>query len=76
MADQPDQEDTLRSPKYYHQNKRKQIQQHGEDELAPEPEGRDARGAPEKQRQNREKMGVNEEHQTKKMEQKHRRTFP
>lgn len=70
------QEDTLRSPKHYDANEKQAIQQHGADELAAEPEGTDARANPKEQRQNREKMGVNEQHKTGKMEEEHRGTFP
>lgn len=71
-----DQEDSLRSPKYYHQDEQKQIKQQGGDELARKPEGEDARDHPEEQRKNRERLGVNEEHKTKKMRSRRRGTFP
>lgn len=71
-----DQEDTLRSPKHYHQDERKQIKQHGGDELAREPAGRDARDNPQDQKENRKRIGVNEEHKTKKMRKERRGTFP
>lgn len=71
-----DQEDTLRSPKYYHRDEQKQIKQQGADELAPKPEGEDARGEPEEQQENRERIGVDEEHKTDKMRKERRGTFP
>lgn len=71
-----DQEDTLRSPKYYHQNERKQIEQQGEDELARARQAEDARDNPEEQQENRERMDVNEAHKTKKMQKDKRGTYP
>jgi hypothetical protein len=71
-----DQEDTLRSPKHYHQDEKKQVKQHGGEELASKPNGKDARANPKEQQENRERMGVNEEHKTKKMRKEHRGTYP
>lgn len=71
-----DQEDTQRSPRHYHESERKQIRQQGGRELAAGPRGEDARGDPEGQRENRERMGVNEEHKTRKMEKEKRGTYP
>lgn len=70
-----EQEDTLRSPKKYQQQEQ-QIQEHGGDELAPEPGQENARVHPEKQRENRAKMGVKEDHKTEKMKDEGRGTFP
>lgn len=71
-----DQEDTPRSQKYYHQDERKQIKQQGGDELAEKPAGEDARGNPQKQRENRKRLGVDEKHETKKMRKADRGTYP
>lgn len=71
-----DQEDTQRSRRHYHESERKQIKQQGGRELAREPGGEDARGRLEEQQENRQRMGVNEKHKTRKMEQKKRGTYP
>lgn len=71
-----DQEDTLRSRKYYDKNQQKQIEQHGADELTAPPEGQAAGGEAGEQQENRERMGVTEEHKTQKMRKAHRGTFP
>jgi hypothetical protein len=64
------QDDTPRSRKHYPDNKQTHVQQHGGDELpAPEREN----GSPD---ENRNQMGVNDEHKTKTMERQHRGTFP
>jgi len=66
-----DQQDTLRSRKQYHENERKQIEEHGADEL-----GQTPRGTPTEQEKNRKRMRVNEKHKTEKMEKERRGTFP
>jgi hypothetical protein len=66
-----EQEDTLRSPE-----QEQQIDEQGGDELAPGSGQENARKHPEKQRENRAKMGVKEDHKTEKMEEKRRGTFP
>ena len=71
-----DQEDTQRSRRHYHESERKQISQQGGRELAPEPRGEDARGNPEEQQENRERMRVTEEHKTEKMKKEKRGTYP
>lgn len=70
------QEDTLRGHRHYNANPQADIRQHGADELVNDPNGDDARKQPEKQQQNREHMGVNDEHKTDTMEQGRRGTFP
>lgn len=74
------QEDTLRGHRHYNANPQTDIRQHGAEELANDPNRDDAyddaRKQPEKQQQNREHMGVNDEHKTDTMEQGHRGTFP
>lgn len=45
-------------------------------ELAPETEQQDGRDSPEAQKANRKKMGVEEDHKTKKMEKENRGTYP
>lgn len=69
-------EETLRSPKHYTKNEHKHIDEHGGDELAPENTGQDARKDPAKLKQNREKLGVDENDKTETMRKKHRGTFP
>ena len=69
-------EDTLGSRRHYTKDEHKHIEQHGGDELAPEPSGQDARNDPSKLKQNREKLGVNDEDKTETMQKKHRGTFP
>lgn len=71
-----DQEDTLRSRKYYDKNEQKQIKQHGADELAAAPEGGEAPSETGKQSESREQMDVDEKHKTEKMRKGHRGTFP
>lgn len=44
--------------------------------IPPAPPGEDARNDPGKQKENREKLGVDEEHQTPDMKKHHRGTFP
>lgn len=70
------QEDTQRSPKHYHENEQQQIQEQGADELAPPRAGQDARAEPEKQQENRRRIGVSDDHKTEKMEKERRGTFP
>lgn len=70
------QEDTLRSPKQYHENEEKQIKQQGADELAQPPAGKDARDNPKEQQENRERMNVAQDHKTEKMRKEKRGTFP
>lgn len=70
------QEDTQRSPTQYAQDSKKQVREQGGDELDTDTAGQDARGQPERQRENRRKLGVNEEHETEEMQKEHRRTFP
>lgn len=71
-----EQEDTQRSRHRYHESERKQIREQGGRELTPEPRGEDARGEPEEQRQNRERLGVEDDHKTRKMEKEKRGTYP
>lgn len=71
-----EQEDTQRSRRHYHQSEEKQIREQGGRELASKPAGENARRQPEEQRENRERMGVNEEHKTRKMEKAKRGTYP
>ncbi|HEY8554720.1 MAG TPA: hypothetical protein VIL43_09305 [Burkholderiales bacterium] len=71
-----DQQDTLRSRTQYHENQRKQIEEHGADELGREPPGRNAAAGPTAQQKNRKRMGVNDKHKTEKMEKERRGTFP
>lgn len=70
------QEDTQRNPTHYQQDPKKQVREQGGDELDADRAGQDARGKPEKQRENRKDLGVNEEHETEEMQKGHRRTFP
>ncbi|HEX7043651.1 MAG TPA: hypothetical protein VF203_03460 [Burkholderiales bacterium] len=71
-----DQQDTLRSQTQYHENRGKQIEEHGAGELGQAPTGGNARGNPTEQQKNRERMRVNEKHKTEKMEKERRGTFP
>ena len=71
-----DQEDTQRSRRQYHESERKQIRQQGGRELASGPPGEDARGNPEEQQENRERLRVTEEHKTEKMKKEKRGTYP
>lgn len=48
----------------------------GKDEAAPATTGVDARDQPEKLKENRDQLGVDEEHKTPDMSERHRGTFP
>lgn len=68
--------DTPRSRKLYTADDKEQIEQYGGDELASEPNGRNARRQPRDLPQNREQLGVDAEHKTPDMRKGHRGTFP
>jgi hypothetical protein len=66
-------EESLRGHKHHTADKRTQIQQHGGDELQPDPASPPGITDPDN---NKEKLGVNEEHKTEAMRKQHRGTFP
>lgn len=65
-------EETQRGHKHQPSDKRKAIEQNGGDELAA---AQRASHAPAEE-DSKSKLGVNEEHKTKKMQDEHRGTFP
>lgn len=64
------QDDTPRSRRHYSADKRRQVMQHGGDELSRQFTKNESPD------ENRERMGVNRAHKTRTMEKRHRGTFP
>ncbi len=68
--------DAPRSRRLYAANPKDQIDQYGGDELASEPSGSNALKQPERLPDNREHLGIDDEHKTAEMQKRHRGTFP